>query len=270
MIGMSSERGEAIALRESEIREFCGFKPENPTLWLSDPELVRLRSITDFSYRNQFALVRLIAKTILRKNQIDQGDFRELTIRSWREDGKRVTPIVSRNGDPLPVRLSLSHLDGILAAAVIWGEWEKPIERGMNDHSPIEERSLPTPGIDLVRIGTVSPPLIRQYFTQGERELLAREEKRFPEKGLPEAIWGAKEAFYKAFLHHRAFQPLRIETVDWRLGPDDRSNLVVRSLGDATFDREAEVQIRGGEDFLMALCGLSPKGIPSSPSGFPD
>lgn len=232
---------EATALRDEEFDDFCSLSIQEPTVWLSPYERRHLSCFADARYRRQFAVCRLLAKLLIRRLGLWNGNLCAVTIISRHEEGQRTAPTAWTADGALPLLLSLSHLHGISMAAV----------RGLRDKEGETIGMTVPPGVDLVQIGSVTGTLVRQYFTESERCRCAA----IPSE-RPEIFWAAKEAFYKSMLNSEPFVPKHIETENIRMEKDGTRTLTTTGNRRNGSDKvSATVRVWCQDGYVAALCG---------------
>ncbi|HWR66851.1 MAG TPA: 4'-phosphopantetheinyl transferase superfamily protein [Bellilinea sp.] len=156
--------------------EGVGLIGTNTPDWLSLEERTRFDSMRFPKRRREWLLGRLTAKILLTRclPELATVPMDCITIGNHAEGA----PFVSITGDPMPIKLSISHREGMAVAAV-------SVNPGV---------SL---GIDLEWVEDHPQSFYKDFFTPGEVELMA---------GMPTdrhgwvgtLIWSAKEAVLKA------------------------------------------------------------------------
>lgn len=116
-------------------------------------------------------------------------------------DSSRSTssPVVYFDGEQLPVSISLSHLDGWVAAGL-----------ASNQVAGI--------GVDLVRVQPPARGFLRLWFTESERSAIDASAQ--PDVDIAR-IWSAKEATYKCLGRGQSFRPQ-----DWEVSLADDAAIV--------------------------------------------
>jgi 4'-phosphopantetheinyl transferase len=144
--------------------------------WLHPAERADLARLRAPRRRRDFRLGRFAARRALARLEECDADTG-----AWRYEVRRAAggvPLPFRDGAPLGVTLSITHSDGWAAAGVLAGGGRL--------------------GCDLERIEPRSAAFVADYFTAGERELLAAAHDA-PDRDLRATlVWSAKEAVMKA------------------------------------------------------------------------
>ncbi len=156
--------------------EGAGLIDTNAVDWLSPEEKTRFEAMRFPKRRAEWLLGRVTAKTLLTRCMPELSGFllNQLTIANHPEGA----PFVKVDGQTLPIQLSISHREGMAAAA----QCTNP-ELGL--------------GIDLEWVEDHPQSFYEDFFTAGEVNLLAAvPAERLAWSGT--LIWSAKEAMLKA------------------------------------------------------------------------
>ena len=145
---------------------------QNPSVWLTERELVIFRHWLSQTRQSEWLAGRLAAKRLLWEEE-------KIAPLSWSIGRDGVAPAI--DGCDLPtILLSLSHSHGAGAATLS------------------DSRTEGSAGIDFQRIRPVHPGLCARVFTQNERDQIAA---RFGSESSTEGmllLWALKEAAIKA------------------------------------------------------------------------
>lgn len=154
----------------------AGLIPVLADRYLSAQELSRFTQMRFPKRRDEWLVGRITAKSLLTQcvPELSGVNDRRLTIAN-RPEG---APYVLLDGEPLPLQLSLSHREGLAAAAVVLSN-----EVGL--------------GIDLEWVEDRDASFYADYFTTGEVRLL-NEFSSDQTAWAGTLIWSAKEAMLKA------------------------------------------------------------------------
>lgn len=153
--------------------------------FLSTEELTKYETLRFPKRRDEWTLGRVTAKRLLRTcvPELADVDFQRLTIAN-RSSG---APYAALDGDPMALHLSISHRQGLAAAAMT-----SSLGFGL--------------GIDLEWVEERDASFYSDYFTPGELELLPKSPSGQTAR-VGTLIWSAKEAMLKAL-----GQGLRLDT----------------------------------------------------------
>ncbi len=170
--------------------------------YLTRNEQVALGRIKDGNYRRFWRLGRLLLKGMYHSVQRETPEtvvradenFLNCEIASRNGFGQGIRPELTVRGVPANVTLSLSHAETMICAGI-----------GLSRGNRL--------GVDVTPIGKITPAVIRQFFTREERRLLEGKSDR---EGLPECLWSAKEAAYKALNEGEPFMPNRFRLKDYK------------------------------------------------------
>lgn len=171
----------------------AGLTIQNAAQLLSTEEMIRFEQLRFPKRRNEWLLGRVTAKHLLTRcvPELAGVDYQSLTIANHAHGA----PFASLGGRQLPLRLSISHREGLAAAAV----------------TLIPGAGL---GIDLEWVEERAESFYTDYFTPIESRLL-QEMQSSQKAWAGTLIWSAKEAMLKALgqglrLDTRSVEVLRI------------------------------------------------------------
>lgn len=173
-----------------------GLTIPDPGEILSDEELNKYQQMRFPKRRGEWLLGRVTAKRLMRAcvPDLSKVEFGLLTVASHASGA----PYVTLNGIPLPLNLSISHRQGMAAAAVTLSP-----EIGL--------------GIDLEWVEERDPSFYSDYFTPVELGLI-HEKSTDQTAHIGTLLWSAKEAMLKALgqglhLDTRSVEVLRIANI---------------------------------------------------------
>ncbi|MDO5553028.1 MAG: 4'-phosphopantetheinyl transferase superfamily protein [Planctomycetia bacterium] len=202
---------------------------DSPLELLSPAEKEMLTRISSDTRRQQWLACRAAAKLMIRQAFREKFDYSDITICSQNAEGRPVRPQLTVQGQTLPYVASFSHLNEAAVVALAASD------------------SVFAVGTDLVRNQSVSPVVVKTFFSEREKNLL-----NGPQPITPDDIWAAKETTYKARCQGSGFSPRRIEVVSPLIGETVTTRMATDNQA-SHFDTQV-VHLLKVADYRLGFC----------------